>query len=185
MKSSVQKRDKFASMMLAAFLLIGSTHFACRYDLSAAIESFFQKASAETVIPQAQAANQEPLAANTSSAAALLEQGSVIINSITRNPFLMPASAAPTILSANERITASNSRSTDVSTAPVRTAEPLLRGIVSKGDKRLAIIEYQGVSNYYSAGQMIGNYTVGSIDTRSVSLSNSTNPLELHLGGND
>ena len=183
MKSSVQKCDRFAGVMLAAFLLISSTHFACRYDLNAAIEGLFKKASAETVMPQA--TNQEPITTKILSASSLPEQVSVVIKSITRNPFLMPASAAPNILANNERIAANNSPSSVVSAAPVRTAEPQLRGIVSKGDKRLAIIEYQGVSNYYSAGQMIGNYTVNNIDNRSVSLSNSTNPLELHLGGND
>lgn len=183
MKSSVQKRDKFAGVMLAAFLLISSTHFACRYDLSAAIEGLFQKASAETVMPQA--TNPEPVTTKILSASALPEQGSVVIKSINRNPFLMPASAVPNILANNERIAANNSPSVGVSAAPARTAEPQLRGIVSKGDKRLAIIEYQGVSNYYSVGQSLGNYTVNNIETRSVSLSNSSSPLELHLGGND
>ena len=90
MQSSAKNSDKFASVMVAAFLIMGSTHFACRYDIGTVIESFFQKASAETIMPQN--------ASNDSSAtnAALSEQG-IISKSIVRNPFLMPVSATPNL----------------------------------------------------------------------------------------
>ena len=52
MQSSAKNSDKFASVMVAAFLIMGSTHFACRYDIGTVIESFFQKASAETIMTQ-------------------------------------------------------------------------------------------------------------------------------------
>ena len=179
MQSSAKNSDKFASVMVAAFLIMGSTHFACRYDIGAVIESFFQKASAETIMPQN--SSNDSSAAN----AALSEQG-IISKSIVRNPFLMPVSATPNLTQPSQIFASSmNSYVPSKSVAPVVPAEPQLRGIISKGGKSLAIIEYQGVSNYYSAGQSVGNYTISNINSKSVSLSGSANSLDLYLGGND
>ena len=179
MQSSAKNSDKFASVMVAAFLIMGSTHFACRYDIGTVLESFFQKASAETIMPQ-----NSP---NDSSAAnaALSEQG-IISKSIVRNPFLMPVSATPNLTQPSQIFASSmNSYVPSKSVAPVVPAEPQLRGIISKGGKSFAIIEYQGVSNYYSAGQSVGNYTISNINSKSVSLSGSANSLDLYVGGND
>ena len=179
MQSSAKNSDKFASVMVAAFLIMGSTHFACRYDIGTVIESFFQKASAETIMPQN--SSNDSSAAN----AALSEQG-IISKSIVRNPFLMPVSATPNLTQPSQTFTSSvNSYVPSKSVAPVVPAEPQLRGIISKGGKSFAIIEYQGVSNYYSAGQSVGNYTISNINSKSVSLSGSANSLDLYVGGND
>lgn len=179
MQSSAKNSDKFASVMVAAFLIMGSTHFACRYDVGTVIESFFQKASAETIMPQN--SSNDSSAAN----AALSEQG-IISKSIVRNPFLMPVSATPNLTQPSQTFTSSvNSYVPSKSVAPVIPAEPQLRGIISKGGKSFAIIEYQGVSNYYSAGQSVGNYTISNINSKSVSLSGSASSLDLYVGGND
>ena len=180
MQSSAKNSDKFASVMVAAFLIMGSTHFACRYDIGTVIESFFQKASAETIMTQN--SSNDSSAAN----AALSEQG-IISKSIVRNPFLMPVSATPNLSTQPVQSFASsvNSYVPSKSVAPVVPAEPQLRGIISKSGKSFAIIEYQGVSNYYSAGQSVGNYTISNINSKSVSLSGSANSLDLYLGGND
>ena len=179
MQSSAKNSDKFASVMVAAFLIMGSTHFACRYDIGTVIESFFQKASAETIMPQN--SSNDSSAAN----AALSEQG-IVSKSIVRNPFLMPVSATPNITQPAQTFASSvNSYVPSKSVAPVVPAEPQLRGIISKGGKSFAIIEYQGVSNYYSAGQSVGNYTISNINSKSVSLSGSANSLDLYVGGND
>ena len=179
MQSSAKNSDKFASVMVAAFLIMGSTHFACRYDIGTVIESFFQKASAETIMPQN--SSNDSSTAN----AALSEQG-IISKSIVRNPFLMPVSATPNLTQPSQTFASSmNSYVPSKSIAPVVPAEPQLRGIISKGGKSFAIIEYQGVSNYYSAGQSVGNYTISNINSKSVSLSGSANSLDLYVGGND
>ena len=179
MQSSAKNSDKFASVMVAAFLIMGSTHFACRYDIGTVIESFFQKASAETIMTQN--SSNDSSAAN----AALSEQG-IISKSIVRNPFLMPVSATPNLTRPAQSFASSvNSYVPSKSVAPVVPAEPQLRGIISKGGKSFAIIEYQGVSNYYSAGQSVGNYTISNINSKSVSLSGSANSLDLYVGGND
>ena len=179
MQSSAKNSDKFASVMVAAFLIMGSTHFACRYDIGAVIESFFQKASAETIMSQN--STNDSSAAN----AALSEQG-IISKSIVRNPFLMPVSATPNLTQPSQIFASSmNSYVPSKSVAPVVPAEPQLRGIISKGGKSFAIIEYQGVSNYYSAGQSVGNYTISNINPKSVSLTGSANSLDLYVGGND
>ena len=179
MQSSAKNSDKFASVMVAAFLIMGSTHFACRYDIGAVIESFFQKASAETIMTQN--SSNDSSAAN----AALSEQG-IISKSIVRNPFLMPASAMPGPIQQPNANNINASSSAKIAAAvPVAPAEPQLRGIISKGDKCLAIIEYQGISNYYTAGQNVGNYTINNLNAKSVSLTSSANSLELYVGGNE
>ena len=179
MQSSAKNSDKFASVMVAAFLIMGSTHFACRYDIGTVIEGFFQKASAETIMPQ-NSTN------DSSSANAALSEQVIISKSIVRNPFLMPVSATPNLTQSVQTVASSmNSYVPSKNVAPVVSAEPQLRGIISKGGKSFAIIEYQGVSNYYSAGQSVGNYTISNINSKSVSLSGSANSLDLYLGGND
>lgn len=181
MQSSAKNSDKFASVMVAAFLIMGSTHFACRYDMGNVIEGFFQKASAETIMPQNSSSD------SSASDAVLSNQG-IISKSIARNPFLMPVSATPNLTKSYQPVVAGNYSTSSPSakyTTPVVPAEPQLRGIISKGDKYFAIIEYQGISNYYSIGQSVGNYTVSSINSKSVYLYSSANPLGLYLGGND
>lgn len=181
MQSSAKNSDKFASVMVAAFLIMGSTHFACRYDIGTVIEGFFQKASAETIMPQNSSSD------SSVSDATLSNQG-IISKSIARNPFLMPVSATSNLAQSYKPAVAGNYSTSSPSakyTTPVVPAEPQLRGIISKGDKYFAIIEYQGMSNYYSIGQSVGDYTVSSINSKSVYLYSSANPLGLYLGGNN
>lgn len=179
MQSSAKNSDKFANVIVAAFLIIGSTHFACRYDLGTSIEGFFQKASAEKIMSQ----NTE---ADSGTSSVMLSEQGIISKSIARNPFLMPVSATPNLTQPAQ--TFANTMSSYVpskSVTPAVPAEPQLRGVISKGGKSFAIIEYQGISNYYSLGQTVGNYTVSNINSKSVSLSGSANSLDLYLGGND
>lgn len=179
MQSSAKNSDKFASVMMVAFLVMGSAHFACRYDIGTAIEIFFQKASAETIMPQN--STNDSSVANT----AMSEQG-IISKSIVRNPFLMPVSAVPNPTQpAQTSASPVNSYAPSNIVATVPLAEPQLRGIISKGNKYFAIIEYQGVSNYYAAGQCVGNYTIININSKSVTISGSANSLDLYVGGND
>ncbi|MGE4588551.1 MAG: hypothetical protein AB7E34_03145 [Acidaminococcaceae bacterium] len=179
MQSSAKNSDKFASVMVAAFLIMGTTHFACRYDIGTVIEGFFQKASAETIMPQ-NSANE------ASTSGSVLSDQIIISKSIARNPFLMPVSATPNLTKPYQTASVGNYSSSPSAktTVPVFPAEPQLRGIISKGDKHIAIIEYKGTSNYYSCGQNIGDYTVSNINSKSVYLYSSANPLELYLGGN-
>ena len=178
MHSSAKKNDKFASVLLASFLIMGSAHFACRYDVGSAIEGLFQKASAESATPKDFSVDRSD---NNSLSEQLSSDNGIITKSITRNPFLMPAAAAPVI--AQPFNNGRSSSATPVSSAPAFAAEPQLRGIVRKGDKSMAIIEYKGMSNYYSVGQTVGSYAVTNINAKSASLYNSGDSLELYLGG--
>ncbi|NCD07943.1 MAG: hypothetical protein EOL98_00705 [Negativicutes bacterium] len=177
MHSSAKKSDKFASVLLASFLIMGSAHFACRYDVGSAIESLFQKASAESTASKDFSVDRS---ANNSLSEQLASDNGIITKSITRNPFLMPTSAAPLIAQSFKN---GASSAAPVSSVPAFAAEPQLRGIVRKGDKSMAIIEYKGMSNYYEVGQKVGSYAVSYINAKSVTLDNSEDSLELHVGG--
>lgn len=179
MKSSVRNNDKFASVMMAAFLIMGSAHFACRYDLGTLVEGFFQKASAETIISQ-------DSAADSGAPATIISEQGIISKAIARNPFLMPVAATPNPTQITPTFPSGNIPYTpSKNSAPVIPAEPQLRGIISKAGKAFAIIEYQGTSSYYSVGQAIGNYTVNNISQKSVLLSGPGNSLELYMGGSN
>lgn len=132
MKSFAKPNDKFACVLLSAFLLMGSAHFACRYDVPALVEGLFPQASAETVLQQT----------------------------------LPVASPAP-----------------GGKPAPLYSTEPMLRGIVAKGEKKLAIIEHKGESNYYAIGQTVAGSTLSGIYSKSVRLHSSDGSYELKLGG--
>ena len=90
MQSSAKKNDKLASVFLVTFLLMGSAHFACRYDVGNTIDTFFHKASAETL----SSANSSSVANNTDPIP-LPAKEKFVTKSISRNPFQMPASAMP------------------------------------------------------------------------------------------
>ncbi|MEG2515594.1 MAG: hypothetical protein RSA61_02045 [Acidaminococcaceae bacterium] len=175
MMANTKPNDNFAHVIIAAFILLSSTHFACRYDVPNMIDNLFAQVSAETVQIEAPLPEQVAVAPLT---VVLPEGYTPTAKTIARNPFLAPFSARTQIPITSTR-GGTNALSQPVATNP----EPQLRGIVGTSERRLAIIEFAGSSNYYRNGQKIGDYVVDNIGTNSVSLYNSTQPLELHLGG--
>lgn len=172
MKSFAKPNDKFACVLLSAFLLMGSAHFACRYDVPALVEGLFPQASAETVLQQTL-----PVASPAPAQALAQQTAPIIMMPIARNPFQVPAAALPKPVSAQPASSAGGK------TAPLYSSEPMLRGIVAKGEKKLAIIEYKGESNYYGIGQTVANSTLSGIYSQSVRLHSSDGSYELKLGG--
>ena len=65
----------------------------------------------------------------------------------------------------------------------VQTPTPVLKGIVQNGSARMAIIEYAGQSGYYKSGTKIGSYTVSTIDSSGVQLTDGSKTLTLQNGG--
>lgn len=172
MKSFAKPNDKFACVLLSAFLLMGSAHFACRYDVPALVEGLFPQASAETVLQQTL-----PVASPAPAQALVRESAPFVVATIARNPFQVPAAALPKPVSAQPASSAGGKP------APLYSTEPMLRGIVAKGEKKLAIIEHKGESNYYAIGQTVAGSTLSGIYSKSVRLHSSDGSYELKLGG--
>lgn len=168
MKSSAKPNDKFACVLLSAFLLMGSAHFACRYDVPALVEGLFPQASAETVLQQTL-----PVASPAPGG----KPAPFVVATIARNPFQVPAAALP------KPVSAQPAPSPGGKPAPLYSTEPMLRGIVAKGEKKLAIIEHKGESNYYAIGQTVAGSTLSGIYSKSVRLHSSDGSYELKLGG--
>lgn len=166
MRKQQKKTDRLSLIILAAFLVLSTSHFMCRFDASGYIEGLFEKAWAG----QVQAAAQVQPAAD---ALAALPK----VQTIARNPFMAPAAMLnkPTV----------HPGAVIGGGAPVYAAQPVLRGIINNGVKQLAIIEFNNTSNYYKDGQSFGDYTVAAIGTDSVDLSHPQNPLHLTLGRNN
>lgn len=166
MRKQQKKTDRLSLIILAAFLVLSTSHFMCRFDASGYIEGLFEKAWAG----QVQAAAQVQPAAD---ALAALPK----VQTIARNPFMAPAAMLnkPTVYPG----------AVIGGGAPVYAAQPVLRGIINNGVKQLAIIEFNNTSNYYKDGQSFGDYTVAAIGTDSVDLSHPQNPLHLTLGRNN
>ncbi len=171
MRKQQKKTDRLSLIILAAFLVLSTSHFMCRFDASGYIEGLFEKAWAG----QVQAADQvQPAAAVMPAADALTPAAKT--QTIARNPFMAPAALL------NKPAVHPGAA---IGGAPVYAAQPVLRGIINNGVKQLAIIEFNNTSNYYKDGQSFGDYTVAAIGTDSVDLSHPQNPLHLTLGRNN
>lgn len=164
MRKQQKKTDRLSLIILAAFLVLSTSHFMCRFDASGYIEGLFEKAWAgqvqAAVVPAADALAALPK-----------------VQTIARNPFMAPAAMLnkPTV----------HPGAVIGGGAPVYAAQPVLRGIINNGVKQLAIIEFNNTSNYYKDGQSFGDYTVAAIGIDSVDLSHPQNPLHLTLGRNN
>jgi hypothetical protein len=182
MDKKQRKIDKISSTILAAFILMSGTHFVCRYDVGALIDTMFQKVSAETFLPEV--SNNPTVAASESTIGPNEPTTTVATISIARNPFAVPAGALPvpvTYVPMPSTGTNMKMNSSTPQTAPATLSHPVLQGIVQSGNKSLAIIDYMGTSKAYSVGQDVGGgYTLESIGARSVSLSGE----EISMGGN-
>lgn len=171
MRKQQKKTDRLSLIILAAFLVLSTSHFMCRFDASGYIEGLFEKAWAG----QVQAADQvQPAAAVMPAANALTPAAKT--QTIARNPFMAPAALLNKL---------AVHPGAAIGGAPVYAAQPVLRGIINNGVKQLAIIEFNNTSNYYKDGQSFGDYTVAAIGTDSVDLSHPQNPLHLTLGRNN
>ena len=178
------KMDKVSCAILAAFILMSGTHFSCRYDVGALVDTMFQKVSAETYLPEASPTTQVALAAPTANDSSE-EPLTTVTKSIARNPFAVPAGAMPvrtTYVPAdvNGSNTNMNNNTSFQPKVPAAPSAPVLQGIVQSGSKSMAIIEYMGTSKAYSLGQEVGGYTLESIGARSVSLGGE----QISIGGN-
>ena len=158
MRKQQEKTDRLSLIILAAFLVLSTSHFMCRFDASGYIEGLFEKAWAGQVQSEAQV---QPAAAVVPAADALAAAPKV--QTIARNPFMAPAAMLnkPTV----------HPGAVIGGGAPVYAAQPVLRGIINNGVKQLAIIEFNNTSNYYKDGQSFGDYTVAAIGIDSVDLS--------------
>lgn len=176
--------DKFSVIILSAFFLMGAVHVSSRCDVAGRIDELFQKASAETV--QETAALPEPMFAKPAAVTTYPDEelptdaAVVGLKTIKRNPFLSPLNVGQQPLSNGN---SSLSHSSGQALSPV-AARPLLRGVIANNNKSAAIIEIGGTSGYYAVGQKVGNYTLDSIDSKSVTLVNANDSIELNLGRN-
>lgn len=170
MRKQHKKNDRLSWVILAAFLVLSTSHFMCRFDASSYIEGMFKKAWAEQTTTAVQV---QPAASVMPNEDALAP--AVKMQTIARNPFMAPAA-----LQSRPGVRPGTAGGT------VQYAgQPVLRGIVNNGVKQLAIIEYNNTSNYYKDGQSFGDYTVAAIGTSSVELSHPQTPLHLTLGRNN
>lgn len=64
---------------------------------------------------------------------------------------------------------------------PHNSSVPVLRGIVSSGDVRLALVEYKNNSDFYQENQKIYDYTLYNIETASILLGNERKKIRLYL----
>lgn len=87
MRKQQEKTDRLSLIILAAFLVLSTSHFMCRFDASGYIEGLFEKAWAGQVQAEAQV---QPAAAVVPAADALAAAPKV--QTIARNPFMAPAS---------------------------------------------------------------------------------------------
>lgn len=192
MNKNTGKPDKITFAIMAAFILMSSTHFACRYDIGMIVDDFFHKVSAGTLLPNAQLP--APLAAAPvivpTTSAAEEAAPTILHKSIARNPFLIPVAARPRPAfipapSGYSEGSGSTSGITPAQTAPMASKiTPQLKGVVSGSNNSMAIIEFAGSSKAYRPGQSVGGYTIDSIGSKTVSLSGSTGSIELQIGGN-
>lgn len=171
MRKQQKHSDRLSLVILAAFLVLSTSHFMCRFDVSGYIEGLFEKAWAEQPQVTAQA---QPAAAALPTEDALAPASKT--QTIARNPFMAPAAMLNRSETRPGAVTGG---------ASVYAAQPVLRGIINNGVKQLAIIEFNNTSNYYKDGQSFGDYTVTAISADSVELSHPQNPLHLTLGRNN
>lgn len=116
MRKQQEKTDRLSLIILAAFLVLSTSHFMCRFDASGYIEGLFEKAWAGQVQAEAQV---QPAAAVVPAADALAAAPKV--QTIVRNPFMAPAAMLnkPTV----------HPGAVIGGGAPVYAAQPVLRGM--------------------------------------------------------
>lgn len=187
MNKKQKKVDKISCTILTAFILMGSAHFNCRYNIVPLIDTFFHQVSAEQVLPEAPTPAplvEAPVVA-TNYAGNPENTSDIVHKSIARNPFAVPMAVQPqpvtyTPVNSNNNYN-TYPRTAEGSTAPiVEKAVPILRGVVQSGNKSMAIIEYGGTSQAYTVGQTVGSRTIEDINDKSISLDGKT----IHIGGN-
>ena len=184
MNKKEKKVDKISCTILTAFILMGSVHFNCRYNIVPLIDTFFHQVSAEQVLPDAPtpAPLVEAPVVTTTYAGNTENTSAIVHKSVARNPFAVPMAVQPqpvTYTPGNNNNT--YPRTTESSNAPVvAKAVPILRGVVQSGNKSMAIIEYAGTSQAYTVGQTVGSSTIEAISDKSVSLNGNV----IHIGGN-
>ena len=184
MNKKQKKVDKISCTILTAFILMGSAHFNCRYNIVPLIDTFFHQVSAEQVLPDAPTPSPlvEAPVVTTTYAGNTNNTSAIVHKSVARNPFAVPLSVQlqpVTYTSVNNNNT--YPRTAGASNAPVvEKAVPILRGVVQSGNKSMAIIEYAGTSQAYTVGQTVGSRTIEGISDKSVSLDGKT----IHIGGN-
>lgn len=170
MRRQKRKHDFLPRILMAAFLVLGTFHCFCRFDMTTQMETFFTHAWAEAT-PQQIAVPGQPANGSQPYMAAAISAPQV--TTIQRNPFMAPTAitekpqtvaAAPTTGGA-----AGNSAA-----ASAASSQPVLRGIAQNGGASAAIIEYAGHSGFYRVGQYVGNERVNSISNNSVSLSDGS-----------
>lgn len=177
------KMDKISCTILAAFIVMSGTNFVCRYNVGALVDTMFQKVSAATSLPEI------PTTATVALAPAIAsdstdEPSAIVIKSIARNPFAVPAVAMPIPVAYVPAPVSGNNINMNTASSrqapPTVVSSPVLQGIVQSGSKSMAIIEYMGTSRAYSIGQEVGGYTLESIGSKSVSLDGE----QISIGGN-
>ena len=193
MNKKEKKVDKISCTILTAFILMGSVHFNCRYNIVPLIDTFFHQVSAEQVLPDAPTPAplvEAPVVA-TNYAGNPENTAEIVHKSVARNPFAVPMTVQPqqvtyTPVNSNNNSNNNNNyntypRTAGGSNAPVvEKAVPILRGVVQSGNKSMAIIEYAGTSQAYSVGQTVGSSTIEAISDKSISLDGNV----IHIGGN-
>ncbi len=177
-----KKIDKVGATILAAFFIMSGTHMYCRYDVGAMVDTMFRKVSAETVATAP--LTQPPIAAapvgTPIAEAATVGEDNIEQPTITRNPFLVPAGALPAPVVSRPAATVGRPGmpASAAQAASVQESRPVVKGIVSSGSNKVAIIEYKGSSNTYRVGQTIGHdYSVDSISSGGVSINGQSVPL--------
>ncbi len=163
--------DYLALIILAAFLILSTSHFICCFDVKNAMECIFEKTWA----------NQTTSPVNLQSTVGI-SSGDTLIpaaksQTIVRNPFVPPV----TFFKPDTAVKPST-RNCDTFSY---VSQPFLRGIINNGVQQLAIIEFNNTSNYYKNGQSFGDYTIVSISADSVDLRHQQNSLHLSLGRNN
>lgn len=186
MNKNHKKIDKISCTILTAFILMGSAHFNCRYNIVPLIDTFFHQVSAEKVLPGALTPAplvEAPVVA--SNYAGNMESTTPVHKSIARNPFVAPFAVQPqpvsyTPMNNNTSIADNNQRTSTGNNAPIIEKKvPVLRGIVQSGNKSMAIIEYEGSSKAYTIGQTVGSCTIEDISANAISLDGTV----IHIGG--
>lgn len=169
MRRQKRKHDFLPRFLMAAFLVLGTFHCFCRFDMTTQMEAFFTHAWAEAT-PQQVAVPGQPANGSQPFMAAAITAPQV--TTIQRNPFMAPTAITekyqPAVAAPVSGGAAGNGA------AVAASSQPVLRGIAQNGSTSAAIIEYAGHSGFYRVGQYVGNERVNSISNNSVSLSDGS-----------
>ncbi len=179
MRKRRHQHDYLPQLILTAFLLLGSTHCFCRFDMNSKLEALFAHAWAEPVAQQQAVPGQPAEGSVPAGKAGVLTQ----VFTIARNPFMAPSiitTDPQKAVPAGQKNAGGPGGGHDAAPVPAAVPPtPILRGIVTNGSNSAAIIDYGGKSGFYRVGQYVGGQQVESINEHSVDLSGGTN---LYLG---